>query len=113
MMAPVVSGAVSVLKDEQVVAGCDGDDVVGWMPCCVQDLLPEVQAVHTDIIVPPLLPHTHTARPEHGAPLTHLPTRLQRHVTPTRSVKHPEEIIIRPCHDDTERDKEEEMRKSL
>lgn len=115
MMTPVVYGALSVLKDEQVVAGCNGDDVVRWMPCRVQDLLPEVQAVHTDIVLPPLLPHTHAARPEHRTPLTHLPARLQSHVTPTRSVKHPKEIIICPCHDDTERERDKEggMRKSL
>lgn len=106
-----MSGAVSILKDVQVVAGSDGDDVVRGMPRRVQDLLPEVQAVHTDIILPPLLPHTHTARPEHSAPLTHLPARLQSHITPTRTVKHPKEIIVRPRHDDTERDKEGEMRK--
>lgn len=103
MMAPVVSGPVSVLKDEQVVAGCDGDDVVCGMPRRVQDLLPEVQAVHADIVVPPLLPHAHAARPEHGTPLTHLPARLQSHIALTRSVEHPEEVIVRSCHDDTER----------
>lgn len=111
----MVYRAVSVLKDEQVVVGCDGDDVVCGMPRCVQDLLPEVQAVHTDIIVPPLLPHTHAARPENSAPLTNLPARLQSHITLTGSVKHPEEIIIRPCHDDTgtETRTEKGMRTSL
>lgn len=102
-VVPVV--AVPVLKDVEVVAGRDGDDVVRRVPGGVEDFLSEVQTVHTDVAVPLLPSHTHAARPEHGPALTHLPTRLQSHVPPAGPVKHPEEVVIRACHDDTRRKK--------
>lgn len=43
-----------VLEDVQVVGGGDGDDVLIRMPGCVEDLLGEVQAVHTDVVLPAL-----------------------------------------------------------
>lgn len=47
-------GVEFVLEDVQVVGGGDGDDVLGGVPGGVQDLLGEVQAVHADVVLPPL-----------------------------------------------------------
>lgn len=43
-----------VLEDVQVIGGSNGDDVLIRVPGCMEDLLGEVQAVHTDIILPAL-----------------------------------------------------------
>lgn len=43
-----------VLEDVQVVGGSDGDDVLARVPGCMEDLLGEVQAVHTDVVLPAL-----------------------------------------------------------
>ena len=43
-----------VLEQEEVVGGCDGDDVLVRVPGGVQDLLVEVKAVNVDLVLLPL-----------------------------------------------------------
>ena len=38
------------MQEEEVVGGCDGDDVLVRMPRRVQDLLVEVEAVDEDLV---------------------------------------------------------------
>lgn len=71
------------------------------MPGRVQDLLGEVQAVHTDVITPPLATHTHTPGLEHCPGFAALPRGLQRHIPLGVAVEHAEEVVVGPCHDDT------------
>lgn len=91
-------GRQSVLKNVEVVAGSDGDDVFFGMPGGMEDFLPEVQTVHADVRLFPFLPHTHAPRLQDGTPLAHLTTGLQSHVTPARPVKHSEVVVVRPRH---------------
>lgn len=92
-------GRQSVLKNVQVVAGCDGDDVFIGMPGGVEDFLPEVQTVHADVRLFPFLAHAHPPRLQDRPPLAHLPTGLQSHVAQTRPVKHSEVVVVSACHD--------------
>lgn len=90
-----------ILEDVQVVGGSDGNDVLGWVPGRVQDLLGEVQAVHTDVVTPPLATHTHAPWLEHRSGFTALPRGLQRHVPLGVAVEHAEEVVVGPGHDNT------------
>lgn len=45
-------GVEFVLEDVEIVSGSDGNDVLVRVPSRMEDLLGEVQAVHTDIILP-------------------------------------------------------------
>lgn len=92
-----------VLEDVQVVGGSDGDDVLRGVPGRVQDLLGEVQAVHTDVILATFPTLADAARLENGPGLTALPGRLQGHVTLCVPVKHPKEVVVGPRHDHTGR----------
>lgn len=92
-------GRQSVLKNVEVVAGCDGNDVFFGMPGGMEDFLPEVQTVHAYVRLFSFLAHAHPARLQDGPPLTHLPTGLQSHVTQTRPVKHSEVVVVSACHD--------------
>lgn len=93
-------GRQSVLKNVEVVAGGDGDDVLFGMPGGVKDLLPEIQTVHADVRLFPLLSHAHPPRLQDRPALTHLSTGLQSHVTPARPVKHSEVVVVSPRHYD-------------
>lgn len=93
-------GVHLVLEDVQVVGGRDGDDVLGWVPGRVQDLLGEVQAVHADVVPSPLAAHAHPPRLEHCPGLAALPRRLQRHIPLGVPVKHAEEVVVGSGHDD-------------
>ena len=108
--AGVARGLVHlVLEYVEVVGGCHGDDVLGGVPGRVQDLLGEVQAVHADVVLPPLAPGAHAARLEHGPGLAALPRRLQGHVPLGVPVEHPEEVVVGAGHDHTgERGRERE-----
>ena len=55
-IAPLVD---LVLEDVQVVGGRYSDDVLMGVPRSVEDLLAEVKAVYTDLILTPLPTHTH------------------------------------------------------
>ena len=93
-------GVHLVLEDVQVVGGRDGDDVLGRVPGRVQDLFGEVQAVHADVVPPPLAAHAHAPRLEHRPGLAALPRRLQGHIPLGVPVKHAEEVVVGPGHDD-------------
>lgn len=90
-----------ILEDVQVVGGRNGDDILGWVPGRVQDLLGEVQAVHTDVITPPLATHTHASGLEHCPGFAALPGGLQGHIPLGVAVKHAKEVVVGPGHDDT------------
>lgn len=90
-----------ILEDVQVVGGRNGDDILGWVPGRVQDLLGEVQAVHTDVITPPLAAHTHAPGLEHGPGFAALSGGLQGHIPLGVAVEHAEEVVVGPGHDDT------------
>lgn len=95
-------GADPILEDVQVVGGCDGDDVLRRVPGHVQDLLGEVQTVHADVSAAPLAAGVNPAGPQHGPGLAALPPGLQGHPSARLPVKHPEEAVVRPGHDDAE-----------
>lgn len=88
-----------VLKYIQVVCGSYSNDVLLGVPGRVQDLLVEVQAVDADLVLLPLAAGAHLARLQHRARFVVLPGRLQGDVSLCVSVKHPEEVVVRPCHD--------------
>jgi hypothetical protein len=90
-----------ILEDVQVVGGCNGNDILSWVPGRVQDLLGEVQAVHTDVVTPPLATHTHAPWLEHRSGFAALPRGFQCHVPLGVTVEHAEEVVVGPCHDDT------------
>lgn len=90
-----------VLEYIQIVGGGHGYDVLFRMPSRVQDLLIEVQAVHTDLVLLPLAPGAHSAWFEHGPWFAVLTRRLQCDVTPRVPVEHSEEVIVRARHDGT------------
>ena len=89
-----------VLEDVQVVGGGDGNDVLSRVPGRVQDLLGEVQAVHTDVITPALAPHAHAPWLEHSPGLAAFPRGLQGHVPLGVPIEHAEEVVVGPGHDD-------------
>lgn len=89
-----------VLKDVEVVSGRYSDYVLMWMPCCVKDLLAEVQAVYTDLILSTLPTHTHLARLENGSGFAVFSGCFQRDVTFSVPVKHSEEVVIGAGHYD-------------
>lgn len=89
----------AVLKDVQVVSGCYGDDILSWVPSHVQDLLGEVQAIHTHISTTTLPSSVHTPGPQHRPGLAAFSPGLQCDASPCLPVKHPEEAIVGSCHD--------------
>lgn len=92
-----------VLEDVQVVGGGDGDDVLSRVPGRVENLLGEVQAVHADVIFPPLSSSgADPSRFQYSSRFAALSRRLQGHVTFGVPVEHAEEVVVGSCHDDTE-----------
>ena len=95
-----------VLEDVQVVGGCDGDDVLVWVPGRVQDLLGEVQAVHADVILPALSSGgTDPPWLQDGAGFAALSRCLQGHVALGVPVEHAEEVVVGSGHDHAEKRK--------
>lgn len=88
-----------VLEYVQVIGGSHGNDIVRGVPGRVQDLLVEVQTVHTDLIFLPLTPCTHLPGFEAGAWFAALSRGLQGHIPPCVSIKHSEEVVVGPGHD--------------
>lgn len=91
-------GRHSVLKNIEVVAGSDGDDVVFGVPGGVEDFLAEVQTVHADVCLFPLPAHTHPSRLQDRPALTQLPAGLQSHIASARSIKHSKVVVVSPGH---------------
>lgn len=99
-------GIEFVLEDVQVVGGGDGDDVLVRVPRRVEDLLGEVQAVHTDVVLPALPPGSaDPPRLQDGSGFAALPRRLQGHVAFGVPVEHAEEVVVRSCHDHAGRER--------
>lgn len=69
------------------------------MPCCVKDLLVEVQTVNAYLVLLPLAPRADLARLQHGAGLAAFAGGLQGDVPARVAVKHPEEVVVGPSHD--------------
>ena len=67
----------------------------------MEDLLVEVQAVDTDLILLPLAAGGHFARFERSPRFAALPGRLQRDVSPGVAVEHSEEVVVGAGHDGT------------
>ncbi len=98
-----------VLEDVQVVGGSDGDDVLCRVPGCVENLLGEVQAVHTDVILPAFSSGgTDSPWLEDSSGFAALSRRLQGHVTFGVPVEHAEEVVVGSGHDHTGRRKRRE-----
>lgn len=90
-----------VLEYIQVVGSGHGNDILLGVPCGVQDLLVEIQAVHTDLVLLPLAAGAHLPGLQNGTGFTVLPGRLQRDISPGVPVEHPEEVVIGAGHDGT------------
>lgn len=91
-----------VLKYVQVVGGSYSDDVLVGVPGRVQDLFGKVQAVHADVVFPPLpTGRAHSPRFEDGPGFAALPRCLQRHVALGVAVEHAEEVVVGSRHDHT------------
>lgn len=86
------------LEYVQIVGGGHSNDVVQRMPGSVEDLLVKVQTVYTDLILFALPTCAYFARFQDRAWLAVLPRRLQGHVLPIASVKHPEEVVVGAGH---------------
>lgn len=97
---PLRLGTDAILEDVQVVCGCYGNDILGGMPSHVQDFLAEVQAVNAHVSAATLTASVHPPGAQHGPGLATLSPGLQRYASPRLPVKHPEEAIVRPGHDD-------------
>lgn len=69
------------------------------MPCCMENLLVEVQTVNAYFILLPLAPRTHLARLQDGTRFAALPGRFQSDIPPRVSVEHSKEIVVRSSHD--------------
>lgn len=72
------------------------------MPSHVQDFLGEVQAVDAHVSTATLAASVHPPGPQHGPGLAALPPSLQRYASARLPVKHPEEAVVGPGHDDAE-----------
>lgn len=67
----------------------------------MQDLFAKVQTVDADLVFSPLAPHAHFSGFEDSPGFAVFPRGLKRHIPLGVSVKHPEEVVVGPCHDDT------------
>lgn len=89
----------TILEDVQVVGGCYGNDILRWVPSHVQDFLGKVQAINAHISATTLTTSIHTPGPQHSPGLTAFSPGLQGYASPRLPVKHPEEAVVRSCHD--------------
>lgn len=87
-----------ILKYVQIVCRCYSNDVLGWVPCCVQDLLSKVQTVNTDVIFPPFASNADPPGLKNGSWFTALPGSLQGNIPLGVAVKHSKKVVIRTCH---------------
>ena len=55
-----------VLEYEQIVGGCDGDDILHRVPSCVKNLLVEIEAVDADLVLFSLASRTYLLGFESG-----------------------------------------------
>lgn len=92
----------SILEDVQVVGGCYGDDILRWVPSHVQDFLRKVQTIHADVSAAALTAGVNSPGPQHGPRLAAFSPSLQGHTAARLPVKHAEEAVVCPCHDDAE-----------
>lgn len=90
-----------ILEDVQVVGGCNGDNILRRMPRHVQDFFCEVQTVNSYVSAPPLAACIHPTCPQHSSGLAAFPPCFQGHAAACLPVEHPEETVVRSCHDDT------------
>lgn len=86
------------LEDVEVVGGCHSDDIFLRVPGGVQDLLIEVQAVHTDLILLPFAACTNPAWLQDLPGLAALARSLQGDVPPLGAIQHSEEVIVGSSH---------------
>lgn len=103
-----------ILKYVQIVCRCYSNDVLGWVPCCVQDLLSKVQTVNTDVIFPPFASNADSPGLKNGSWLTALPGGLQGDIPLGVAVKHSKKVVICTCHYHTaERQRERETTEAV
>ena len=69
----------------------------------MQDLFAKVQTVDTDLIFSPLAPDAHFAWFQDSSGFAVFPRGLKGNIAFGVSVKHPEEVVVGACHDDTAR----------
>lgn len=99
-----------VLEDVQVVGGGDGDDVLGRVPGCMEDLLGEVQAVHTDVVLPALSSsRADSPRLQDRSGFAAFSRCLQGHVAFGVPVEHAEEVVVGSGHNHAEKRKRREQ----
>lgn len=72
----------------------------------MQDLFAKVQTVNTDLVFPSFAPYTHFPWLQDSPRFAVLPRGLKGNITLSVPVKHSEEVVVGPCHDDTAREKE-------
>lgn len=92
----------SILEDVQVVGGCYGNDILRWVPSHVQDFLRKVQTIHANVSAAALTTGVNSPGPQHSPRLAAFSPSLQGHTTASLPVKHAEEAVVCPCHDDAE-----------
>lgn len=102
-----------VLKDIEVVSGCNGNDVFRRVPGHVQNLFREVQTVHAHIATATPAPGVNAAGPQHGSWFAALAPRLEGHAATRLTIKHPEKTVIRSCHDYTWRGYDERQQSMM
>lgn len=68
----------------------------------MQDFLGKVQAIDAHISAATLAAGIHPAGPQHGPRLAAFSPGLQGYASSRLPVEHPEEAVVRPCHDDAE-----------
>lgn len=83
-----------ILEYVEVVGRCHRNDVVLGMPGSVQDLLIEVQTIHTDFILFAFAACAHLAGLQDLHGLAVFTGRLQCHVPSVAAIEHPEEVVI-------------------
>lgn len=89
------------LEYVQIVGGGHSNDVVQGVPGSMEDLLIEVQAVYTDLILFTFPTCAHFARLQDRPWLAVLPRRLESEVLSVASVEHPEEVVVGTGHHNT------------
>lgn len=98
-----------ILKYVQIVCRCYSNDVLSWVPRCVQDLLSKVQTVNTDVIFPPFASDADSPGLKNSSWFTALSGCLQGNIPLGISVKHSKKVVICTCHYHTvERKRERE-----
>lgn len=89
----------AILEDVQVIGGRDSNDVLRRMPGHMQYFLSEVQAIDAHVSTATLTASIHATGPQHSPRLAALPPGFQGDASPSLPIKHPEEAVVRPCHD--------------